>query len=389
MKRIIPLLAVLFIYCHHTVAQVTIGSDQPPHSSALLELTEGTTTTKGFLGPRVALESIDDQTTIPDPAEGLLVYNTGEAGLQYEGYVFWDGAEWKSFAGEALTKGEIKGIVCNVIQLFPSNYTSGVAYEGTMIVPYTGGNGGVYPEITIGPVNGLTATLAAGNFNVGSGSLSFAVEGTPTVSSPATTEFPVSIGGQSCNAEIGRLVDIVSGESQYCVMSDIDATVFGSGGVGGSDDNGWLSYYVNNLPIIDGKLRLDMYFYGNSAIATSSAASTCNARLVNVSGGKLRFWFSAYTYFSNVNASNVVLAANSYASLDDGMYLNYGQNQTTDSEGLNFTGLVNTQNETMILDVILDNHWYKCYCYPVVDNMNQTTNSEMRRKIFMSVQKLY
>ncbi|PWN69030.1 hypothetical protein C1631_013250, partial [Chryseobacterium phosphatilyticum] len=161
-------------------------------------------TDKGVLLPRVPLTSSKDQTTIPSPAAGLLVYNTGTAGLTYKGYVFWNGIEWRTFNNSSSDIGVVNSILCGNANLSPSNYTAGTFYNGTMTVPYAGGNGGAYPSQVVGPVNGLTATLTAGNLNNGSGTLVYTVSGTPTVTSPATTTFPLNIGGQSCNATVGQ-----------------------------------------------------------------------------------------------------------------------------------------------------------------------------------------
>jgi hypothetical protein len=51
--------------------RVGIGTSAPD-ASAILDLT---TTNKGFLPPRIALKGINDATSIPTPATGLLVYN--------------------------------------------------------------------------------------------------------------------------------------------------------------------------------------------------------------------------------------------------------------------------------------------------------------------------
>ncbi|WP_343662338.1 hypothetical protein [Chryseobacterium mucoviscidosis] len=56
-----------FIY-----AQIGVGISNP-HSSAMLEISS---TNKGFLPPRIELKSFTDGTTIPNPAKGLIVYNT-------------------------------------------------------------------------------------------------------------------------------------------------------------------------------------------------------------------------------------------------------------------------------------------------------------------------
>jgi uncharacterized protein (TIGR02145 family) len=88
--------------------------------------------------------------------------------------------------------------------------TSGTAASGVSAsVPYTGGNGGSYAAQTIAStgVTGLTATLTAGILANGSGSLSFAISGTPA--SSGTASFAVAIGGQSCTFTISVGVNLV------------------------------------------------------------------------------------------------------------------------------------------------------------------------------------
>jgi uncharacterized protein (TIGR02145 family) len=65
-------------------------------------------------------------------------------------------------------------------------------------VPYTGGNGGTHngQTVTSTGVTGLTATLTAGTFANGSGSLTYTFTGTPASSGMAS--FALNIGGQSC-----------------------------------------------------------------------------------------------------------------------------------------------------------------------------------------------
>ncbi|WP_291401287.1 gliding motility-associated C-terminal domain-containing protein [Daejeonella sp.] len=70
--------------------------------------------------------------------------------------------------------------------------------SGTLSVNYTGANGGFYGAQTLSStgITGLTATLNAGSFSAGSGTLSFTLSGTATVG--GTGKFSLSIGGQSC-----------------------------------------------------------------------------------------------------------------------------------------------------------------------------------------------
>lgn len=79
-------------------AQVGIGTTTPNSSSAL----DIATTNKGLLIPRVALTWNGDQNTISKTGnypEGLLVYNTGAAGLSTAGFYYWNGTQWTPLSG--------------------------------------------------------------------------------------------------------------------------------------------------------------------------------------------------------------------------------------------------------------------------------------------------
>ena len=92
MKKLIVLF-ILVLTFNFLNAQTGIGTTTP-NASAKLDVTA---TNKGFLPPRVSLTDIFDQTTIPSPATGLLVYCKGDAGLA-AGYYFWNGAVWATIA---------------------------------------------------------------------------------------------------------------------------------------------------------------------------------------------------------------------------------------------------------------------------------------------------
>ncbi|MEN9918988.1 MAG: hypothetical protein RL662_1424 [Bacteroidota bacterium] len=371
-------------------AQVTIGSGKAPHSSAILELDDPS---KGFLGSRIALESTTDVVTVPNPAAGLLIYNTGVKGLKYAGYVYWNGSEWRSFSSGSLSPGTIGAISCNSIQLTPSIYTAGIPYTGTMIVPYVGGNGGTYAAQTITSANGLTATLVGGNFEVGAGSLSYTITGTPRLGSPDITVFSITIGGMSCQATVGAGDGIAPGDLVFFKTVDFSAVVSGGGTTtDGYATTGWLSYYENNLPVIGGKLRLDGYF--NTSSAAGNGRVSFNPRLVNITNRSVKFSFSAMTTVNTYNTNNIVLRAGTWVNLDDGIYLGFGINSTlaTPTTTSATTGGVSVRqdySEVVTLDLSLDDKWYRVYYYPIVDNMNQTDVNGMVRRIYMSIQRLY
>jgi hypothetical protein len=366
---------------------VGIGTNSP-NSSALLDVNVdglASGSKKGFLGPKAALTSQTDQTTIPSPATGLLVYNLGTGGLVYNGYVFWNGTEWRTFNNGSLAPGTVGTITCNGITLSPSTYTTGVPYTGTMNVPYTGGNGGIYAAQTIGPVNGLTATLSAGNFNSGSGTLSYTVSGTPTVTSPITTPFSLNIGGKTCNAVIGAGDGLAPGDLVF-YRAGFSANV-----------SGWMSAFVTDLPIIGGKLRLDAYFNQNSNGGNNSV--TMYPRLVNTSSSPVKLWFSALTNVDRFNASNYLLAPNTagatvapnaYMELDNGIYYGVGYNDILGSTTPRTTGSgEGGHQEVLTMDLSLDDKWYRVYYFPTVDNMNTTSTADNMRVIYLSIQRLY
>ena len=82
--------------------------------------------------------------------------------------------------------------------LFDGVAASGVSVE----IGYTGGNGGPHngQTVTSTGVTGLTATLAAGNFANGAGTLTYEISGTPDAD--GTASFAIEIGGVTCTLEI-------------------------------------------------------------------------------------------------------------------------------------------------------------------------------------------
>lgn len=70
-------------------------------------------------------------------------------------------------------------------------------------IAYTDGNGQSHSgqEVASTGVTGLTATLSAGNFATGAGSLTYTITGTPA--SDGTASFAINIGGQTCSLERG------------------------------------------------------------------------------------------------------------------------------------------------------------------------------------------
>jgi hypothetical protein len=200
--------------------QIGIGTSSPDASAAL----EVASTNKGMLIPRVALTGSTDQTTIASPANGLMVYNMGTGGLTFKGFVFWNGTEWRSVNNNPTIAPAIVSLNCTDSSTFPATFTSGTAYNGTLTVPYTGGNGGSYSSGTSFSQNGLTFTLNPGTLNYGNGSISYSISGTPNFTSPNTISVPLSFLGQSCNATVGENVSVNPIQYLKKVISPIPTT---------------------------------------------------------------------------------------------------------------------------------------------------------------------
>lgn len=84
-----------------TAQNVGIGT-RAPHSSAILEVNSDAKK-GGVLLPKVNLKSATDVATIPNPAVGLMVYNTNNAGLkpddvETDHHYFWNGNRWVDLA---------------------------------------------------------------------------------------------------------------------------------------------------------------------------------------------------------------------------------------------------------------------------------------------------
>ncbi|WP_426486150.1 hypothetical protein [Flavobacterium sp. 2] len=93
-------LLYFIILCNLTLnAQNGIGiGTSTPHSSAVLELSAGN---KGFLLPRVGLNSVTDITTVASPGNGLIIYNNGSGLLTSQSIYQWNGTLWKQLMDQS------------------------------------------------------------------------------------------------------------------------------------------------------------------------------------------------------------------------------------------------------------------------------------------------
>ncbi|MDR1717696.1 MAG: hypothetical protein LBS20_17830 [Prevotella sp.] len=189
---------------------VTIGTDDIVTDDAILNVSSSD---KGVLLPRVTLTAPDDSTTIANPSEGLLVYNTGkDENFTTAGYMYWDGKEWKLISNVTSVAPRISQLYCNRAELSPSSYKTGEPYIGVLKVPYAGGNGGWYNAPgTIVIQNGLVFYLQGGKLENGVGELVFAVMGMPSKTSGPGGETSITLDKTlipfytgNCTVTVGR-----------------------------------------------------------------------------------------------------------------------------------------------------------------------------------------
>jgi hypothetical protein len=145
------LLIVGFLFSIQVMSQTGIGTTTPNASAKLDVFSDN----KGFLPPRVSLSSVTDQSTIPSPAVGLLVYCKGDAGLS-AGYYYWNGNAWATIA----TAGGSGSFAASFLRGSRTAVQSSIAVGG--IVSFSAVDNTSGQDISLNTTNGKI-TLAPGN----------------------------------------------------------------------------------------------------------------------------------------------------------------------------------------------------------------------------------
>lgn len=216
-------------------AQVTIGSDKAPLGGSVLDLkefdprTNESTSDRGMLYPRVYLTDKNelypmfqgdadytaDPTALKKSHIGLTVFNVNSSTNSFtKGIHVWDGTEWRKMDNSPVIAPAVDNMMWASASISPSIYTAGQPYDGILRIPYIGGNGAVYPSTPTVPGSASTNNLAieriAGTLSYGGGEIFYRIHGTPTVSSPATTTFPITFYNQTGNAVVGSGISSVN-----------------------------------------------------------------------------------------------------------------------------------------------------------------------------------
>lgn len=179
MKKIIFIINILLV-ASFAEAQTGIGTTTP-NASAKLDVSS---TTQGFLPPRVTLTGTNDNTTIKNsagtsitPATGLLVYNTATTTTDpfrvVPGYYYYNGTTWISIsngliidnsksAGFTLAASDnnkvflitsTTDITITVPNTLPVGFSCQIIQGGAGIITLLGSS--VAPSVTLNSSNGL------------------------------------------------------------------------------------------------------------------------------------------------------------------------------------------------------------------------------------------
>jgi hypothetical protein len=142
-------------------------------------------------------------------------------------------------------------------------------------IPYSGGNGGTYSlqSIPSTGVTGLTATIVADTFALGSGNLIYTISGTPNAGGNAS--FDLNIGGQSCtltltvNLPIGFILNLACGNATNtgslraeAAANGVSSTISYTDGNGGTH-NGQIVASIGDVTGLTATLSPGIFAVGN------------------------------------------------------------------------------------------------------------------------------
>lgn len=98
----------------------------------------------------------------------------------------------------------VEYLQCSHALLDPQLLKKGKSYQGTLSIPYYGGNGNYYSAGTVYQQNGLKIKLVAGQLKMGAGRVEYSVSGIPDFESPASIKVPIKLFKNQCNIILGK-----------------------------------------------------------------------------------------------------------------------------------------------------------------------------------------
>ena len=322
-------------------AQTGIGTTSPDASAKL----DVSASNKGFLPPRVTLTSQTDNSTIPNPATGLLVYNTGNNPNLVAGYYYWNGSNWATIAtatGSGVYSSYMRGSRTStqstnltVNSLVAFSQTDNVAGQDISLNTSTG-------QITLAA--GKTYRLLAQVPNVPGGvrpGFSWYNESTSSwIGSLSAFYSPGDAAGHSASGGVSEAIITTSVQT---VVSYRIATGSSIGGLGGSGDFSTSgSYPWFDIQVISGNQAIEpdrVAKFVDAGVPVSfgdlqATISTGGSRslVIRTTGASFSAMVSAYTTYNGGTGTNAFTyysdkaqTVNSTWNYPGGMTWSFGQ----------------------------------------------------------------
>lgn len=318
-------------------AQTGIGTTTPDASAKL----EVNASNKGFLPPRVTLTSGTDNTTIPSPATGLLVYNTGNNASLAAGYYYWNGGTWATIA----TAGGSGSVAAEFGSAFLSTNVNVTSSTPVDVITFTLPSAGTWEVISFMRAQG-TAGYAAEfaifdasdvvvpnseilsafgeNASTGTGVVRITTNGAATYKLKAYASTLSFIAFTDGNGRTGVTWKKISGNSPMTVINYGDVKT----GIQSTDHNGWIKLngrakstlsstqqaqatalgIGTNLPNADNAFLVQNGTTLGS-LSSSNTKTIAQANLPNVTLGGSTSTDGSHTHTINVNNNQVVLVS--------------------------------------------------------------------------------
>ncbi|WP_285269265.1 hypothetical protein [Kaistella rhinocerotis] len=121
-------ISLLAFGCTLLSAQVGINT-RTPHASAALDISANN---KGVSFPKVALLSKTDVTSVSNPKESLIIYNTNTSDSGNEGYYFWNGSRWDYFFSD-LNQANL----LNQVKYYSATSSTGYTFTSSQFLGYS------------------------------------------------------------------------------------------------------------------------------------------------------------------------------------------------------------------------------------------------------------
>ncbi len=338
-KILISICVVLFLTTIQMTAQVTIGSQNAPNASAVLDLQ---TTNKGLLLPRVALTSTTAATPLSAHVAGMTVYNTATVGTGNNavapGQYYNDGTKWIRIQEYTEQVDPTFMVWVNT-----PNPNTATAFDN---VPYYDEDGGVNPDFT----NDNTLKAGTSYLYIGTDGSNWNYNGTTYITYKAAIATEWNLSGSTVDAG-----------------SNKTATISRTGGVGvGGSVPFYSKFYVFSdkwASLSDGS-KQSIGAYVSSALAAGSGSANhfqlglLSKVTTNVASGNSNTGYAvglAAQAFRRSSTNGGTLSIQKGVEITYGHYQDQVTGTTIESHGLEIRPYVQSGTVTNMYDIYVTN----------------------------------